>query len=105
MEKEGFRYWLQEVEGKSTAQVSDHLSRVKRIEGVFSVLDGQSFDVEQECKKDGCQELLNRLTLAKRDQMPVEINLPTNMMGISRLRSSLRKYIEYYYWRDKKIKR
>ncbi len=100
MKKEDFRNWLIEVDGRDKNQASDHLSRVKRIESVFAELDGSSFDIEDECQKDQGQTLLNRLTLGNRGKMPEGINLPTDTMGISRIRSSLRKYIEYYAWRE-----
>ena len=100
MKKEEFRKWLVEIDGRDKNQARDHLSRVKRIENVLTDLDGSPFDIEDACKKDQGQTLLNRLTLGNREKMPTDTNLPTDMMGISRIRSSLRKYIDYYAWRE-----
>lgn len=100
MKKDEFKTWLMTVDHRSPAQTSDHISRVKRIEQAFSAADGCTIDVDNECKKDGCNSILDRLTFNSRKEMPADINLPTDRMGISRLKSSLRKYIEFYNWSE-----
>jgi deoxycytidine triphosphate deaminase len=99
MRKEEFRTWLLNIDCKSGAQTSDHISRVKRIEKAFSQIDSKYVDVDNECRKDYCENLLNRLSLIYENQ---EVNLPDNKMGMARLRSSLRKYVAFYKWSDNK---
>lgn len=98
--KEEFRIWLRDIDGRNGAQTSDHISRVKRIEGAFTVYDGKECDVEKECRKDNAAGLLQRLSLSSRQKMPKTINLPDSSMGRVRLKSSLRKYIKYYNWKQ-----
>ncbi len=98
MKKEEFRRWLKEVDGRNAAQTSDHISRIKRIEDAVSMLDNAKCDVEEECIKDGGISLLDKLSLSSRKKMPDGINLPLTPMGMSRLRSSLRKYIDFFEW-------
>ena len=98
MRKEEFRKWLTSVDGRNGAQTSDHISRIKRIESAISVLDQKDCDVEDECNKDGGVTLLDRLPLSSRRSMPESVNLPLMSMGIARMRSSLRKYIDFLEW-------
>jgi hypothetical protein len=99
MKKEEFRTWLKNVDGRNAHQASDHVSRIKRIEKEVSILDGVDCDVEVECQRDQCEELMAKLLLSNRKKMPEHIGLPETPMGMSRLRSSLRKYIDFYKWR------
>lgn len=100
MKKEEFREWLITVNQRNAAQTSDHISRVKRIETAFSTLDQHPVDVEMECQKDGCVSIMERLSVTGRKAMPNDINLPSDRLGISRLKSSLRKYIDFYNWKS-----
>ena len=96
MREAEFREWLLEVDKKSKAQTSDNVSRVKRIEKAFTDTDGTLCDVDKEYEKDGCASLFERLATKNRTNLPEQMNLPHDMMGLSRLKSSLRKYIEFY---------
>ena len=98
MKKDEFRKWLEEIDGRSKAQVSDHISRVKRIEDAITLYECKKCDVDKECAKDNAYKRLEKLSLNSRRQMPYDINLPEDQMGMARLRSSLRKYIEFYNW-------
>ena len=100
MRTEDFRAWLHEIDKRSNVQTYDNISRIKRIERVFSSLNGSPFDIENECKKDGCQSLLTALTYANRAKMPESISLPSNLTGLKTLRVAVRKYNSYFLWRQ-----
>lgn len=100
MKKEEFRRWLMEIDGRNGAQTSDHISRVKRVENAITKLENVDCDVEDECNKDGGASLLEKLSLSSRRNMPADINLPLTSMGMSRLRSSLKKYIDFFKWSE-----
>lgn len=96
MRSQEFQRWLNEVKGKDSHQVCDIVSRVKRVEKVFSIIREKEVNLDEECIKDQCASIIEDLCIAKRKEIPKEINLPSNTAGLSQLRTSVRNYVMFF---------
>ena len=101
MKNEEFQRWLIEVKGKDSHQVCDNVSRKRRVEKAFSMIRKCEIDLDDECIKDQCASIIEELCIAKRKEMPKEINLPSNTAGLSQLRTSVRNYVMFFLEHDK----
>lgn len=96
MQSSRFRSWLIEVKEKDSHQASDNISRVRRVEKAFSDIWQVEIDIDDEYERDKCEEILSKLSVSARKEFGKEINLPTNTIGISQLKTSLKNYVEFY---------
>lgn len=96
MQTSNFRSWLIKVKKKDSHQASDNVSRVRRIEKVFSEIKGIEIDIDDEYERDKCNEILSKLSLNARKGLSAEINLPTKTEGLSQLKTALKNYLEFY---------
>jgi hypothetical protein len=91
MRKEEFGNWLEFSNGRDKAQTSDNVSRADRVERELHV------NLDTECQKNRCENVLNQLTVDARAKMPESINLPRDGRGLSSLKTAVRKYVKFYF--------
>jgi len=97
MQKEKFEKWLK-INNISNKMVSDHVSRVMRLERVFTVIFGASFSFEKAYQKDRCESLISLLR-SKGDNPDLKkysnIDLPIGKSTMACIRYSLRTYCRF----------
>lgn len=91
-----FKNWLIQNKGKGERQSADNVSRIKRVEREFSVIEDKKVNIDDECKANQCSMIFDSLCLTKRQEMKPNVNLPQNTAGLSQLKSAVRNYVEFY---------
>ncbi|MHC1731981.1 MAG: hypothetical protein AB9888_08150 [Bacteroidales bacterium] len=95
-----FSNWLVNVDGRDKRQMSDNVSRAKRVEEALSNYLRTEVNLDFEYQKDKCNLVLEMLSMDYVSKIAVAINLPKDKNGLSSLKTSINKYIrfcnEYY---------
>ncbi len=97
MKRTEFVVWLNDT-NVSPRVIRDHVSRINRLERVFSSLFGESFSLENEYAKDQCKYLFSLLKKrgSKLKQKRYDnINLPIGKPTMGSIRYSLRAYCRF----------
>lgn len=92
-----FRNWLQKTNCKAKV-ISDHVSRLHRLEREIGYALNHSVDIDSEYEKDKCKYLFSIFYNSGRNPIADQlrpINLPLGSYSFNTIRYSLRKYIEF----------
>ena len=88
MQDEDFREWLEIVDKRPLPQVRDNISRIKRVE------DSLNLNLDTEYINEQCESVLNKLDLSNAEFLKT-VNLPTDIAGLSSLKTAVRKYVKF----------
>ncbi len=97
MNSDGFRQWLQEQECNSKV-ISDHISRLHRLERELSHSKKIKIDIDTEYKKDSCKYLFSIFFKSGKNYIADAlrpINLPLGSYSLNTIKYSLKKYVQY----------
>lgn len=97
MNETSFKQWLKE-NGCPPKVISDHLSRLRRLEREVSHSTKRMIDIDNEYQKDECKFLLSLFYNSGNNYIMDElkpINLPIGSYSLNTIKFSLRKYINF----------
>lgn len=88
MKDEAFREWLEKSDKRPLPQIRDNIARVRRVE------TGLNVNLDTEYKNGRCESILNMLDISNAELLRT-VGLPTDMAGLSSLKTSVRKYVMF----------
>ena len=83
-----FTEWLGNIDRRPLRQIRDNTARINRVESCLCV------NLETEYSNDECESILEKLVTSNADFLKT-VDLPTDMAGLSSLKTSVRKFVKY----------
>lgn len=103
MDAVGFKAWLSDNKIYSTSkQVTDCVSRVKRVEKALSEVLSPDFSFENEYNKDKGQYVKNLLSKRGLNQLMAEISTPALPVGTNQMDTIVTAVKKYFIFLDSK---
>lgn len=103
MDAVGFKAWLSDNRVYSTSkQVTDCVSRVKRVEKALAEVLSSDFSFEEEYEKDKGQFVKTLLSKRGLNQLMAEINTPALPIGTNQMDTIVTAVKKYFIYLDSK---
>lgn len=93
MQDDSFGNWLKNVDDRPLPQIRDNLARTRRVEYELQL------DLDEEYQNGRCESVLDTLDVTNSVFLS-KTSLPTDMAGLSSLKTAVRKYVKFRDWQN-----